>query len=185
MSGEDAFVDQLQEHPMGGIPGPPDPPITPGFGGWPSRERLNSLVATLGIFEWCEANGLLDAEMGELRRARDAFMFDWGPTAERWREQQGNEPESSWSQMAALLKENQELRAASEQTGTRTEYIVVHGEQAVPLTIPLKVDLAEAERVRDAYNPVGFNEVFSDIRLQQRTVTETPWGDIEAEEASC
>lgn len=160
-------------------PGPPDPPITPGAQGWPSRERLNSLVATLGIFEWCEANGLLDAEMGELRRARDAFMFDWGPTAERWREQQGNEPEPSWSQMAALLKENQELRAASEQAGKRTEYIVVHGDQAAPLTKPLQVDLAGAERVRGAYNPVAFDKVFFDIRLQRRTVAETPWEDVE------
>ncbi len=89
-------------------PGPPDPPITAGSQGWPSREKLNALVATLGVFEWCEANGLLDAEMGELRRARDAFMFDWGPTAERWREQTGEEP--SWSQYAHLISDNQRLR---------------------------------------------------------------------------
>jgi hypothetical protein len=100
--GEEAVSGQ---HP----PGPPDPPITPGAQGWPDRDKLNALVATLGVFEWCEANGLLDAEKGEFRRARDAFMFDWGPTAERWREQTGEEP--SWSQYAFLIRDNQRLRA--------------------------------------------------------------------------
>jgi len=105
---EDAFEDQLQEHPMGGIPGPPDPPITAGHDGWPSREKLNAMVATLGVFEWCEANGLLEEWSTELRRARDAFMFAHGPTAERWREQTGEEP--SWSQFAYLIRDNQRLR---------------------------------------------------------------------------
>lgn len=89
-------------------PGPPSPPITAGAQGWPDRDKLNALVATLGVFEWCEVNGLLGAEMGELRRARAAFMVDWGPTAERWREQTGEEP--SWSQYAYLVRDNQQLR---------------------------------------------------------------------------
>lgn len=89
-------------------PGPPSPPITAGVNGWPSREQLNALVATLGAFEWMKANGLLDTEMGEVRRAYDAFMFDWGHVAERWREQTDEEP--SWSQYAHLIRDNERLR---------------------------------------------------------------------------
>ncbi len=94
------------------VPGPPDPPITAGHGGWPSREKLKAMVATLGVFEWCEANGLLEEWSTELRRTRDAFMFAHGPTAERWREQTGEEP--SWSQYAYLIRDNQRLREENE-----------------------------------------------------------------------
>lgn len=89
-------------------PGPPSPPIVPDHGGAPSRDELRAMVATLGVFEWCEANGLMEEWSGELRRARDAFMFAHGPEAERWREQTGEEP--SWSQYAHLIHDNERLR---------------------------------------------------------------------------
>ena len=97
------------------VPGPPSPPITPGANGWPSREELKAMVETLGIFEWCEANGLLEEWSGELRRARDAFMFAHGPTVERWLNQEeaggwGPAPPNSL-QFAGLIKEADQLRA--------------------------------------------------------------------------
>jgi hypothetical protein len=55
---------------------------------------------------------------------------------------------------------------------------VVHGEKAAPLTKPFEASRTEAERSLDTYNPVGFNEVFQDIRLQTSTVTRSPWVDL-------
>ena len=106
MSGE-------SQHP----PGPPSPPIVPGHLGTPS----------LGVFEWCEANGLLEEWSGELRRARDAFMFAHGPLAERWREQSGDEP--SWSQYAHLIRDNRRLRDEVERLSAALR-------AAVPAPIP-------------------------------------------------
>jgi hypothetical protein len=96
-------------------PGPPPAPIVPGHLGAPSRDELKAMVATLGVFEWCEANGLLEEWSGELRRARDAFMFAHGPIAERWREQTGEEP--SWSQYAYLIGDNERLREEVDRLG--------------------------------------------------------------------
>lgn len=106
-------------------PGPPSPPIVPGHGGAPSRDELKAMVATLGVFEWCEANGLLEEWSGELRRARDAFMFAHGPEAERWREQTGEEP--SWSQYAHLIHDNQRLRDENEKLSAAVEELTKKG----------------------------------------------------------
>lgn len=87
-------------------PGPHDPGLVPGDLGNPSREELNRLAATLGMFNWLEANGFIK---GELERLHAAFMWEWGPVAQQWLDQA--DPPPSWQQMAELLKENQCLKA--------------------------------------------------------------------------
>jgi len=90
---------------MAGAPGPPSLPIVPGHLGAPSREQLDAMAATLSVFSWLEANGLLQ---GEVKRLHTAFMFDYGPEAQRWLEQA--DPPPSWKQMAELLEENKRLK---------------------------------------------------------------------------
>ncbi|HUB98527.1 MAG TPA: hypothetical protein VMS11_01760 [Solirubrobacterales bacterium] len=66
---------------------------------------------------------------------------------------------------------------------SRTEYRVVHGETtAIPLTQPFAAKRDDAERVRDSYNPVGDFQVFHNIRLQESTVTRSPWTDLPEKE---
>lgn len=90
---------------MNAVPGPPSPPIVPGYMGWPSRERLDALAATLSIFEWLDANGI---DSPEVTRVKTAFMFEHGPTAQRWLDQA--DPPPSWEQMAWLIRDNDRLR---------------------------------------------------------------------------
>jgi hypothetical protein len=78
----------------------------PGDLGVPSREKLDALAATLGIFNWLEANGIGGPE---LERVKTAFMFEHGVWAQRWLDQA--DPPPSWEQMADLLRENERLKA--------------------------------------------------------------------------
>lgn len=90
-----------------------------GLGGSPEEKRLTLIASSLGEAEQKAANELLEEWSGELRRARDAFMFAHGPEAERWREQTGEEP--SWSQYTHLIHDNQRLRDENQKLSAAVE----------------------------------------------------------------
>jgi hypothetical protein len=64
---------------------------------------------------------------------------------------------------------------------TRTEYRVVGDPDSAAadpqIAGPFR-DLKTAQHTRDGFNPIGMSVIWRNVRIQSRTVTETPWTDL-------